>query len=154
MIWLARACTTFVTSVSAGPPLGGLYLKPPSCGGLWLGVITIPSATPSTPARLCSRMAWLIRGVGVNRPGCTRTRTPLAIRTSSAVIQAGSDRACVSRPMYSGPVIPACARYSATACAMARMCVSLKVPAMLLPRWPLVPNATRCRGSLGSGRVS
>ena len=99
-------------------------------------------------------MAWLTSGVGVNMPGCTRTRTPLAIRTSSAVIQAGSDRAWVSRPMYSGPVMPARARYSATAWEVARMCASLKVPARLLPRWPLVPKATRCSGSLGSGRVS
>ena len=36
-----------VTSVSAGPPLGGLYLKPPSSGGLCDGVITIPSASPA-----------------------------------------------------------------------------------------------------------
>ena len=35
-----------VTSVSAGPPLGGLYLKPPSSGGLCDGVMTMPSARP------------------------------------------------------------------------------------------------------------
>ena len=40
----ARFCTQPVTSVSAGPPLGGLYLKPPSSGGLWDGVMTMPSA--------------------------------------------------------------------------------------------------------------
>ena len=34
-----------VTSVSAGPPFGGLYLKPPSSGGLCDGVTTIPSAS-------------------------------------------------------------------------------------------------------------
>ena len=28
--------------VSAGPPLGELYLNPPSSGGLWEGVITTP----------------------------------------------------------------------------------------------------------------
>ena len=33
-----------MTSVSAGPPFGGLYLKPPSSGGLCDGVTTIPSA--------------------------------------------------------------------------------------------------------------
>ena len=31
---LARLCIQSVTSVSAGPPLGGLYLMPPSVGGL------------------------------------------------------------------------------------------------------------------------
>ena len=40
----ARSWIHFVTSVSAGPPLGGLYLKPPSSGGLCDGVITMPSA--------------------------------------------------------------------------------------------------------------
>ena len=35
---------TPVASVSAGPPLGGLYLKPPSRGGLCDGVTTMPSA--------------------------------------------------------------------------------------------------------------
>src|SRR5919108_398912 len=41
---LASSSIHLVASVSAGPPLGGLYLKPPSSGGLWLGVTTIPSA--------------------------------------------------------------------------------------------------------------
>src|SRR5207245_3941616 len=41
---------TLVASVSAGPPLGGLYLKPPSSGGLCDGVITIPSARCSLRA--------------------------------------------------------------------------------------------------------
>src|SRR5262249_10724124 len=41
-----------VTSVSAGPPLGGLYLKPPSSGGLCEGVTTIPSAKCSFRPRL------------------------------------------------------------------------------------------------------
>ncbi len=31
---LARFAITLVASVSAGPPWGGLYLKPPSVGGL------------------------------------------------------------------------------------------------------------------------
>jgi hypothetical protein len=31
------------------------------------------------------------------------------------------------------------------------MCASLKLPASALPRWPLVPKATRCAGSAGSG---
>ncbi len=43
---LARAAITDVASVSAGPPCGGLYLKPPSAGGLCDGVTTMPSARP------------------------------------------------------------------------------------------------------------
>ena len=38
--------------VSAGPPDGGLYLKPPSSGGLCEGVITTPSASPLDLPRL------------------------------------------------------------------------------------------------------
>ena len=41
---MARAAITLVASVSAGPPCGGLYLKPPSRGGLCDGVTTMPSA--------------------------------------------------------------------------------------------------------------
>ena len=48
----ARFCTQSVTSVSAGPPLGGLYLKPPSSGGLCDGVMTMPSAKCSLRPRL------------------------------------------------------------------------------------------------------
>ena len=40
---LARSWIQDVTSESAGPPWGGLYLKPPSAGGLCDGVITMPS---------------------------------------------------------------------------------------------------------------
>ena len=58
-----------VTFVSAGPPLGVLYLKPPSSGGLWDGVITMPSANPVV-RRGCSR------GWRATRPAsaCTRRR--------------------------------------------------------------------------------
>src|SRR5215470_5473103 len=62
---LARSWIQPVTSVSAGPPLGGLYLKPPSAGGLCEGVTTIPSAIRSVRPRLCTRMTWEITGVGV-----------------------------------------------------------------------------------------
>ena len=48
---LARSCTQPVTSVSAGPPLVGLYLKPPSSGGLCDGVMTMPSARCSLRPR-------------------------------------------------------------------------------------------------------
>ena len=41
-----------IVTPSAGPPLGGLYLKPPSSGGLCDGVITIPSARRSLRPRL------------------------------------------------------------------------------------------------------
>jgi len=41
---LARSSIHVVTSVSAGPPSGGLYLSPPSAGGLCDGVMMIPSA--------------------------------------------------------------------------------------------------------------
>ena len=44
MISLARFAIQPVASLSAGPPCGGLYLKPPSRGGLWLGVMAMPSA--------------------------------------------------------------------------------------------------------------
>ena len=43
MSWLARFSIQLVAVVSAGPPLGGLYLKPPSSGGLCDGVMTMPS---------------------------------------------------------------------------------------------------------------
>ena len=55
---------TFVASVSAGPPLGGLYLKPPSRGGLCEGVTTIPSAGGPPPA-FAVRIACETAGVGV-----------------------------------------------------------------------------------------
>jgi len=54
-----------VVAVSAGPPSGGLYLKPPSSGGLWLGVMTTPSAKPPDRPRLKVRIACEITGVGV-----------------------------------------------------------------------------------------
>src|SRR6478735_2263599 len=34
------------------------------------------------------------------------------------------------------------------------MCASLNAPRNAEPRWPDVPNATRCAGSAGSGRTS
>src|SRR6476619_7160856 len=64
---LARAAMTDVASVSAGPPCGGLYLNPPSLGGLWDGVTTIPSASPDPDVRppLARRIACETAGVGV-----------------------------------------------------------------------------------------
>ena len=63
---LARAAITLVASLSAGPPCGGLYLKPPSRGGLWDGVTTMPSATSAPVAvALCTTIARDTAGVGV-----------------------------------------------------------------------------------------
>ncbi len=62
---LARFSIHLVAVVSAGPPLGGLYLKPPSSGGLWEGVMTMPSARWSLRLGLWVRMAWERAGVGV-----------------------------------------------------------------------------------------
>ena len=61
-----------VTSVSAGPPCGGLYLKPPSPGGLCDGVTTMPSAAGGCarlPPRLWVRIACEMTGVGVYAAG-------------------------------------------------------------------------------------
>ena len=49
---LARSSIHLVTCVSAGPPCGGLYLIPPSSGGLCEGVITMPSLWPDARPRL------------------------------------------------------------------------------------------------------
>src|SRR4249919_3357732 len=64
---LARAAMTLLASVSAGPPWGGLYLKPPSPGGLWDGVATTPSAGPGPVVRpsLARMIACDTAGVGV-----------------------------------------------------------------------------------------
>ena len=61
---LASSWIQPVTSVSAGPPCGGLYLKPPSPGGLCDGVTTMPSAVVAPPPRLWVRIACEITGVG------------------------------------------------------------------------------------------
>src|ERR1700722_11832996 len=53
-----------VMSVSAGPPFGGLYLKPPLSGGLCEGVMTMPSARCEFLARLWTRMACDTAGGG------------------------------------------------------------------------------------------
>jgi hypothetical protein len=139
-------------SVPAGPPSGGLYLYPPSGGGLCDGVTTIPSARGPVSWALRARIAWDTAGVGVYPPrASTITRTSLAASTSSALTCAGSDSACVSAPRYSGPSIPSPARYSQIACVVARMWSSLNVAVNADPRCPDVPNDTRCAGSPGSG---
>jgi hypothetical protein len=49
---LALFSIHLVMCESAGPPLVGLYLKPPLSGGLWDGVMTMPSARPEVRPRL------------------------------------------------------------------------------------------------------
>jgi hypothetical protein len=66
-----------VTSVSAGPPWGGLYLMPPSSGGLCEGVTTMPSARPRGRPRLWRRIACETAGVGVKpSPASIMASTP------------------------------------------------------------------------------
>ncbi len=154
---LASSWIQLVTSVSAGPPLGGLYLKPPSSGGLCDGVTTMPSARwrQLSFGRLATMIACEMAGVGVYPSAAsTRTSTPFATSTPSAVRVAGSDRAWVSRPMKSGPLYPRWTRYLQMASVVARMWASLKALRSDDPRWPDVPKATRCAGSDGSGRRS
>ena len=110
---MALAAITFVASVSAGPPWGGLYLKPPSYGGLWLGVTTIPSARPLPVVRpwLSARIERETAGVGVYpSSSSTHTSTSLATSTSMAVAHAGSESACGSRPISNGPSYPCSCR--------------------------------------------
>ena len=65
MMSFARSWIHEVASLSAGPPFGGLYLNPPSEGGLCEGVTTTPSARPLVRPRLWVRIAWETAGVGV-----------------------------------------------------------------------------------------
>ena len=77
-------------------------------------------------------------GVGVKPSSAsTSTCTPLAANTSTAVTQAGSDSACVSRPRNSGPSVPCAARYSQMAWLVAAMWSSLNV---VLQRRAAVPG--------------
>ena len=149
---LARSCTQPVMSVPAGPPSGGLYLKPPSEGGLCDGVTTTPSASPLERPSLCARIARESAGVGVNRSReSMSTVTPLAANTSSADAVAGPLSAWVSAPRNSGPSMPLPARYSQIAWLVATMWSSLNVVFSDEPRCPLVPKLTRCSTTPGSG---
>ena len=67
-------------SVPAGPPSGGLYLNPPSGGGLCDGVTTIPSARGPVPVALCARIARDTAGVGVYPPRASTMTTDLVGR--------------------------------------------------------------------------
>ena len=98
-------------------------------------------------------MACEIAGVGVGSSLIASiTSTLLAASTSSALAHAGADSACVSTPMNSGPAIPAARRWSHRAWVIASTCHSLYDPSKAEPRWPDVPKATRCAGTVGSGR--
>lgn len=86
-----------VIPVSAGPPLSG---------GLCDGVMTMPSASPALRPRLWVRIACEMAGVGVySSLNASITSTPLAASTSSALAQAGWDKAWVSTPRNSSPVM-------------------------------------------------
>ena len=50
--------------------------------------------------------------------------------------------------------MPRDARYSTIACVVARMWCSLKLVFSDEPRWPDVPNTTRCSGTEASGFFS
>lgn len=50
---------------SGRPAVRGLYLNPPSAGGLCEGVTTMPSARPPVRSRLYVRIACETAGVGV-----------------------------------------------------------------------------------------
>ena len=67
--------------VSAGPPLGGLYLKPPSSGGLCDGVMTTPSARPGAAAAV----------VGQDGVRDDRRRGVAAVRLDHHVHAVGSE---------------------------------------------------------------
>src|SRR4051794_41984961 len=65
---LARAAITFVASVSAGPPWGGVDFKPPSPGGVWVrgGANPAPERPPPRPPPLGGVIPWgETRGGGV-----------------------------------------------------------------------------------------
>ena len=89
---LASASIQPVTSVSAGPPLGGLYLKPPSSGGLCDGVTTMPSASPVCASAVVDQDGVRHRRASActRRPAAIITSTPLAASTSSALSNAGA----------------------------------------------------------------
>src|SRR5262252_5209063 len=88
----ARSSIHRVTSVSAGPPLGGLYLKPPSSGGLCDGVMTMPSASPARRPMLWQRIACETAGVGVGvAPDEQRAVDPLPPAMAADRLRDGQD---------------------------------------------------------------
>src|SRR5690606_963132 len=78
--------------------------------------------------RLWVRMAWLSAGVGTQESrASTRTSTPFAMSTSTALRSAGNDRAGVSRPRKSGPEMAWPRRVSTVAWVVATRCCSCKL---------------------------
>ena len=107
---LVGACSRSspVTSVSAGPPLGGLYLKPPSSRRIVRRSDDDAVGEPATCVR-GYRSEWRARRPGsgcIRRSRASMTSTPFAASTSSALASAGSDSAWVSIPRNSGPSMP------------------------------------------------
>ena len=135
-----------VTSVSAGPPCGGLYLKPPSSGGLCEGVTTMPSALPPSAAAVVGEDR--VRDDGRRREAVRGVDDDVdAVRGEHLDDgrAAGSESACVSRPRNSGPSMPCCARGSGRPPRSMASDVRLveRRRRSDVPRWPEVPNATR-----------
>src|SRR5260370_17028184 len=96
-----------VASVSAGPPLGGLYLKPPSRGGLCDGVTTMPSDRSPSRSRLKVRIAWLTAAVGVKRSAeSIIPTTSFAASTSSAHPPPPPHTPCLPPPLTIPPSLP------------------------------------------------
>ena len=146
-----------VTSVSAGPPCGGLYLKPPSPGGLCEGVTTIPSAgglCARLPPWLWVRIACEMTGVGVAPPSRRRPRRRRApASTSTIVSKAGAgERVRVARRGRAGRSSPARRGTRQTAALIATTCASVNEPSSEVPRWPDVPNATGAPAAARSTR--
>jgi hypothetical protein len=101
------------------------------------------------------RIACEIAGVGVySSPAASMTSTPFAASTSSALVAAGFESACVSMPRKSGPSMPCAWRWAQMAWLIASTCASLNELVSDEPRWPEVPKATRCAAIDGSGTRS
>ena len=113
----------------------------------------VGAAGPCAP-RLWARIACEMTGVGVTPSSRWIDDLHAVGRPGPRGRSAGPGRtaACVSLPRNSGPVDPLVARGSRRwPGVIARMCASVNVPSSGVPRWPLVPKATRCLGSRGSG---
>ena len=116
-----------VTSAGAGPPVTGSCYKPPSVGGLWDGVTTMPSGQAFAGETLGAVGGAV---VGQDGLGHDRGRGEVVTGVDAHGHAVGDEHfdgglpsrlrtgRKVSRPMYSGPVTPAFLRYSAMACVM------------------------------------
>jgi len=138
---------------SAGPPLGGLYLKPPSAGGLCEGVTTIAVGQAG--------LAVAVIGQDGQRDG--RGGGVLVVLREHHLHVVGGQhfqRAGQGRrgervridAQKSGPSILCSLRYRQMAWVMARMCSSLKACLSDEPRCPEVPKGHALLGQFGVGR--